>query len=57
MKNRLEQQMAFALEIDKAKNIFRLINRKMKFNPTQPDVLSIKEQLIEEIEENSLLKI
>lgn len=41
----------------KAKNIFRLINRKTAFNPTQPDVLRIKEQLIEEIKEDSLLKI
>lgn len=37
----------------KAKNIYRLIHRGVIFNPTQPNVLFIKQKLIDEI--NSLV--
>ncbi len=34
----------------KAQNIYRLIHRGVKLNPTQPDVMSIKSRLLNEIE-------
>ena len=43
-----EQQISIINK--KAKNILRLINRHVKVNPTQPDVLKIKEVLLEELE-------
>lgn len=41
----------------KAKNIHRLIHRGIKFNPTQPNVLYIKEQLIQELQSKQLIKV
>ncbi len=34
----------------KAKNIYRLIHRGVKFNPTQPNVLDIKNRLLQELD-------
>ncbi len=34
----------------KSQNIYRLIHRGVKLNPTQPDVMSIKSRLLNEIE-------
>lgn len=38
----------------KSRNIYRLIHRKVKLNPTQPDVLYIKDQLLTEMHEKEL---
>lgn len=35
----------------KSINIYRLIHRRVKINPTQPDVLSIKFKLLQELEQ------
>ena len=35
----------------KANNIYLLIHRKVKLNPTQPDVLTIEKSLIEDLRE------
>lgn len=37
----------------KSANIYRLIHRKVKFNPTQPDALSIKLKLFQEIDDTA----
>lgn len=41
----------------KALRILNLINNKTKFNPTQPNVLYIKEQLIQELQSKRLIKV
>ncbi|MGN1416352.1 MAG: hypothetical protein ACI4XF_05890, partial [Oscillospiraceae bacterium] len=41
----------------KAKNIYRLIHRGVKMNPTQPDVLSIKYKLLSELERNESIDL
>lgn len=40
----------------KSINIYRLIHRRVKINPTQPDVLSIKFKLLKELEQQEASK-